>query len=222
MKTLITGANRGLGLEFVRQCLERGETVVAGCRKPSEASELQSLASERLTIEPLDVADEASIHRWSDRVVGPVDRLINNAGIYGGEGQSIGHVSAEMAASVYRVNVIGPMLLMQSLEATLASDAVVVNISSGYGSIANSGAGWPIMYCCSKAALNMLASIVGQSWPDRCVVAMSPGWVQTDMGGADADLTPQQSIGNMLDVIDGLTREQSGSFLNHTGQPLPF
>ena len=219
--TLITGANRGLGLEFARQSVAAGDTVYAGCRHPSDADDLNAIDSDRLHVLTLDVADDASIATAIDQVTGPIDRFINNAGIYGGDDQAVDKLDSQIAADVYRVNVIGPLMLLQAAASRLAADARVLTVSSGYGSIEQSGGDWPIMYCCSKTAVNMLSAIVAKSWPDRCVIALSPGWVQTDMGGAGADLTPEQSIGNMLAVIDGLAPGDSGGYFNHTGDQLP-
>lgn len=222
--TLITGANRGLGLEFARQCVARGDRVIAGCRHPDEADELQAIASDSLEIVAIDVASDASIADTAAAVDGPVSLLVNNAGIYGGDDQSIAEVDSQIAADVYRTNVIGPMMLMQALAPKLASDARVLNVSSGYASIASAAADWPIMYCCSKAALNMLAAIVGRDWSetDRVVVAMSPGWVRTDMGGDAADLSPEQSVRGMLAAIDELHPSDTGRFLDWQGEAKPY
>ena len=231
---LVTGGNRGLGLEFVRQCSERGDRVLAACRHPDEADELQSLAGQggrEVSVLRLDVGEEASIiaaAKQASEQLGeqPLDVLINNAGIYGGESQAFPHIDADVAADVYRVNVIGPMLMFREFDALLADEARVVSISSGYGSIERSGGGWPVHYCCSKSALNMLSAIVGQAMaaetPGRCVVAMNPGWVQTDMGGANATLTPEQSIAGMLRTIEQLTPAHTGTFWSYEGERMPW
>ena len=125
---------------------------------------------------------------------------------------------------MYNVNVVGPLRLIQRIEPKLAADARVLNISSGYGSIANSGADWPLHYCPTKAGLNMVTAIVAKQWAetDRCLIAMSPGWVQTDMGGAGADLTAEQSVRGMLDTLAARTASDSGGYYSLRGDRLPF
>ena len=220
--TLITGANRGLGLEFARQSVAAGDTVYAGCRHPSDADDLNAIDSDRLHVLTLDVADDASIATAIDQVTGPIDRFINNAGIYGGDDQAVDKLDSQIAADVYRVNVIGPLMLLQAAASRLAADARVLTVSSGYGSIEQSGGGWPIMYCCSKAAVNMFSAIIGQAWPDRVVVAISPGWVRTDMGGDDADLAPEESVRGMLETLSKLTPADSGGFFDYRGERKPW
>ena len=224
MQTLVTGANRGLGLEFARQCHTRGDTVIACCRRPDDATELRAIAGDRLSVVDLDVGDDTSIASLADRFDGPVDLLVNNAGIYGGdrdETQSPRDIDAAVMAEVYRVNVIGPALIMKALRGRLVDGAKIVNISSGYGSVENAGGDWPVHYCCSKAALNMLSKIAGRSLP-ATVVSMSPGWVRTDMGGENADLSPRESIERMLETIGQLGPDDSGGFFGPGGERLPF
>ena len=198
--------------------------VTAGCRHPDEADELQSLAGDSVTVVTLDVASDASIEQAAAAIDGPVDLLVNNAGIYGGDDQSLRVFDSQIAADVYRTNVIGPVVLTQALEDKLTADARVLNVSSGYGSIGSSAGGWPLHYCPSKAALNMASAIIGQSWggTDRVVVAMSPGWVQTDMGGAGADLTPEESVRGMLACLAERTPANSGGFYDYRGERKPF
>ena len=222
MQTLITGANRGLGLEFARQCLDRGDRVLACCR--SRSGELDALAGDRLSVVDLDVGDAASVAAVSGRFEGKLDLLVNNAGIYGGdrdEPQAVGDADPEVMAEVYRVNVIGPALLLKTLGGRLADGAKVANISSGYGSVENAGGDWPVQYCCSKAALNMLSRIAGQNLT-ATVVSMSPGWVRTDMGGPNATLSPEESVGQMLATIDRLGPSDSGGYFGPGGEALPF
>ena len=224
---VVTGANRGLGLEFVRQLLARGDRVTAGCRHPDDADDLHSLgesAGERLTVIELDVARDDSVAAAVDRIDAPIDLLVNNAGIYGGRTQSLADFDSHVAADVYNVNVVGPLRLIQRIEPKLAADARVLNISSGYGSIANGAADWPLHYCPTKAGLNMVTVIVAKQWADtdRCLIAMSPGWVQTDMGGSDADLTPEQSVSGMLQTLAGRTASDSGGYYSLHGHRLPF
>ena len=229
---LVTGANRGLGLEFVRQLLARGDRVVATCRHPGKATALNPLAGEhpgRLRVLPLDVADPKSIAELVRELAllddgdAPLDLLVNNAGVLH-SGERFGTVSAANLDDSFRTNARGPFLLTQALAPSLADAAKVANISSQLGSIAAvDGFGTP-SYAISKAAQNMATALLAQALAERdiTVLALHPGWVQTDMGGAGAQLTPTQSVAGLLAVIDGATLADSGRFLDHHGQPLAW
>ena len=221
MRIVVTGSNRGLGLEFVRQCLGRGDTVLACCREPHAADELNALARESLTVLPLDVANADSAATLTEAVGGPVDLLVNNAGIYGEEPQTVAAADPERLMRVLRVNVAGPLAVLKALTPHLQAGSKVLNMSSGYGSIANAAGGWPMDYCCSKAALNMLTRIDATELPGP-VVCMSPGWVRTDMGGENADLSPEESVRGMLRVMDTVTAAESGTFRRYDGSSVPW
>jgi NAD(P)-dependent dehydrogenase (short-subunit alcohol dehydrogenase family) len=230
---LITGANRGLGLEFTRQYLERGEHVFAGCRKPAAASALQALQvqySERLSIVALDVADAESIRSACVALQSQTDRLdvlINNAGIYSSVGSSepserLGKLTFEDALMVLRVNAVGPLLVAQAcLDLLRAGEqARIINISSGYGSVSGNAGGFPYYYSASKAALNMfMRSLAADAkrWGITTVL-LDPGWVRTDMGGPSAPITPGEAVHSMIRLIDSLRLRQSGRFLNCQGR----
>lgn len=230
---LVTGANRGLGLEFVRQLAGRGDRVLAACRRPGEAGDLRALADEhagRVTLLQLDVADEGSIHEALKTAACAVDALsllINNAGISGeGRQSSFGKLSQEEMLRVFRINAAGPMLVTQAARALLkaAQGAIVANITSGLGSIENTANGSWHSYRASKAALNMLTRCMAADLREHGIiaVALSPGWVQTDMGGAHADLAPEVSIRGMLEVLGGLSMRDSGGFRSHKGSEMPW
>ncbi|MDQ1499781.1 MAG: hypothetical protein QOI86_3121 [Actinomycetota bacterium] len=238
-RVVVTGANRGLGLELTRQLLAAGEEVVATARQPKKADELNKLASTsggRGTVVGLDVADPAEVSAAALQIgerFDALDVLINNAGIWTAPGQPervsggpLEELRPEPALEVLRVNAVAPILVTQALAPLLAAagNAVVVNLSSGLGSIERTTARGNIAYAMSKAALNMLtrqlaAELAGQG---TVVVSMSPGWVATDMGGPSAALEPAESVRGILNVLDGLTPAQSGSFLDHTGARLPW
>lgn len=235
----MTGANRGLGLELTRQLLAAGDEVVATAREPKAADELQELVAAsdgRGTVVRLDVADPDGVAAAALQIgerFEAVDLLVNNAGIWSAPGQpergsagALADLRAESVLDVLRVNAVAPILVTQALAPWLAAagQGVVVNLSSGLGSIAGARAGGNVAYGMSKAALNMLtrhlaADLAGQG---TIVVAMSPGWVATDMGGPSAALTPAESVRGILNVVGALTPVRSGMFLDHTGATLPW
>ncbi len=226
---LVTGANRGLGLEFVRQLLGRGERVIAACRHPGRAIELTRLAGEHpghLTVLPLALPDArsmAELVREIDALDVRIGLLINNAGMLV-SGERFGSIEAKSLHDSFAANAQGPLLLTQALAARLADHAKVINLSSGLASIAGADSLHSPSYSISKAALNMASKLLSIALADRgiVVIALSPGWVQTDMGGVGATLTPAQSITAMLRVIDGLQISDTGAFLAHSGKPIAW
>ena len=231
-RCLVTGANRGLGLELVRQLLERGDRVVATCRHPGKATALNPLTGEhpgRLHVLPLDVGDPKSIAELARELAllddgdQPLDLLVNNAGVLH-SGERFGSVSAANLDDSFATNARAPFLLTQALAPALADGATVANISSQLGSIAAVGGFGTPSYAISKAAQNMATALLAQALADRgiTVIALHPGWVQTDMGGAGAQVTPVQSVAGLLAVIDGATLADTGRFLDHHGRPMPW
>jgi len=220
---LITGANRGLGLEFAKQYKEAGWNVIGTSRDPGKASDLKAVG---VTIEALDVADQASVDAFAARLKDqPIDVLINNAGI-GGDGGSLREVKMADFEQVMNVNAIGPVRVTKALLPNLRAgkSKIIVGISSLLGSIEeNQGGGYP-GYRESKASLNMtMRSLAGELKGDGFIcIPMSPGWVKTDMGGPNAELTPEESISGMRKVIDGLKPEDSGKFWRHDGTIVPW
>lgn len=232
---LVTGANRGIGLEFVRQLLARGDRVVATCRHPGKASALNTLTGEypgRLHVLPLDVASEKSRAELvrelplvcGDAVEKPaIDLLINNAGVLH-SGERFGQLSAAHLDDSFRTNASGPLLLTEALAPTLSDGATVANVSSTLGSIANTGQFGTPSYNISKAAQNMASVLLAHALRGReiRVIALHPGWVQTEMGGDGAQITATTSVAGLLRVIDGLTLDDSGRFLDWQGQTQPW
>lgn len=230
---LITGANRGIGLEFTRQFVERGDRVFAACRNPDQAPDLQRLTSkhaDRLTVVAMDVVDAKSIrasHSLVSKQTQVLDLLINNAGVYSARGsaspkESLGNLDFEDALLVMRVNAIGPILVAQEyLDLLKASKkGRIVNITSGYGSVSDNISRFPYYYSASKAALNQMTRSLAHDVRKWSMIAlvMDPGWVATDMGGRSAPVSPEDSICNMIEVIDRLTAKESGEFLNRFGE----
>lgn len=228
---LVTGANRGLGLEFVRQLLARGDHVIAACRQPGKATTLNLLAGEhpgRLQVLPLDLADPrthaalaAEVPLVTDEE--PLDLLINNAGVLRG-GERFGQVRPSDLDASFHTNAAGPFLLTQALAPQLAEGATVANISSEVGSIALRQEFRTPSYAMGKAAQNMATSLLAQALAPRGikVVALHPGWVRTDMGGAQAAVSAQESVAGLLRVLHQLAMDQSGEFFDWQGQPLPW
>lgn len=226
---LVTGANRGIGLTFVRQLLARGDRVVATCRHPGKANALNTLAGEypgRLRVLPLDVADaksRAELVRELPLVCERIDLLINNAGVLH-SGERFGQLSAANLDDSFRTNASGPLLLTEALAPTLSDGATVANISSQLGSIANTTRFGTPSYNISKAAQNMATVLLAHALRDRGikVIALHPGWVQTEMGGDGAQITPEDSVAGLLRVIGALTTADSGCFLDWRGDTLPW
>lgn len=232
--SLVTGANRGLGLEFVRQLLGQGRRVVATCRQPGRATALNALAGEhpgRLRVLPLDVAHARSrdeLVRELPLLAGDdapvrIDLLLNNAGVLH-SGERFGNVPEANLDDSLRTNAIGPFLLVQALAPLLADGARVANLSSQLGSIGRVTRFGTASYAISKAAQNMATAQLAHALAPRgiVVVALHPGWVQTEMGGSGADVTPEDSARGLLDTIGALAEDDSGRFLDWQGQPLPW
>ena len=220
---LITGANRGLGLEFARQYAAAGWTVIATARNPESAADLNALP---VRVMQLDVTDQQSIDKLVGALKGaPVDLLINNAGIFP-RSASLSEVDFEDVARTFEVNIMGPMRVTRALLPNLRSGEmkIVVSITSGLGSIADNTGGRFYGYRESKAALNMFTRSLAAELRDddfTCVV-ISPGWVQTDMGGPGANLTPEESITGMRAVIAKLTPADTGTYWNYDGETIPW
>lgn len=228
---LITGANRGLGLALVRRYGEAGWRVWACCRAPARASELRALARAsggRVSVRALDVTRGAQVARLA-RSFGRrrLDLLINNAGIYAGHYRAnLGQTDYGLWAKACATNVMGPARMAAAFAPALARSpkGTIVNISSIMGSIALTSAGSSYAYRSTKAALNMVTKTLAlELKPWRITVAaIHPGWVRTDMGGAKAPLSPKKAAAEVVSVIAGLGRRDSGGFFSHTGRPLPW
>ena len=228
--TLITGANRGIGLEFARQYLADGWRVCAACRDPDSASELHLLADtsdNQLRIMALDVTNPAGIKAAATELdKQAIDLLLNNAGVMGPRSQTIGNVDYEAWARVLDANTMGPMRISEAFVENVArSDRkLIVTLTSGMGSLADNTSGGSIAYRSSKAAVNMVMRSLAIDLAPRgitCVV-VNPGWVQTDMGGPHAKITPVESVTKLRRLIDSLGPAQSGKFFNYDGREYPW
>lgn len=225
-RVLVTGASRGIGLEFVRQFLERGDQVFAACRDPENAEQLHGLKSSRLHIVTLDVADERSVESSYSVVraqTQAIDLVINNAGIMFDEDQ-IGSFSFDNLLHILRVNAVAPVLVAQRYLDLLrkGTNPKLVGITSEYGALALKPDGGPIGYSMSKAALNMAMRAFAFEAQGITTFLLDPGWVRTDMGGQDASQSPEDTISSMIQVIDAVTPDHNGSFFRWDGAAMPW
>jgi NAD(P)-dependent dehydrogenase (short-subunit alcohol dehydrogenase family) len=215
---LITGAGRGLGLELARQYAQDAWRVIGTVRKPVAEAGLETIA--------LDVTNMAEVRQLSSRLKGvPIDVLFCNAGISGKRGMALGSFDYAEWEKVLRVNLLGAAAVIEALVDNVAASErkTIAVMSSRLGSIAESS-GMTLPYSTSKAALNLLAKGLAANLAGRgvIVVALSPGWVKTDMGGQSAPLTPETSVRGLRNVIGRLRREDSGKFLSHDGSSIPW
>lgn len=221
---LITGANRGIGLELARQYAADGWRVLACCRTPERAGAMRQMGVE---IHPLDVTDQASIAALKGALGDtPIDVLLNNAGVGGGDHQSFGDIDYTAWEQTLITNTFGPYRMIEALVDNLASSEgrMVANVSSCMGSITQYDCGNEYIYRSSKTALNMVTYNLSIDLKARgiTVLALHPGWVRTDMGGPDAPVTPTDSARGIRRTIARCEPENSGAFLNYDGAPLPW
>ena len=227
---LVTGANRGLGLEFVRQYAQAGWRVFAGCRSPKAAKELKALQdqhADRITVLALDVTDAASARTAAGKVRGePIDLLLNNAGVGGPPAQKIGSFDYAAWLQVLDANVLGPARMIEAFIDNVAKgrDKRIVTVTSRMGSIADNSTGGSYAYRSSKAGVNAVMKSFSIDLAPRgitCAV-VHPGWVRTDMGGAGGKLAPAESIRSLRALLGGLTPADAGKFFNVDGEELPW
>jgi NAD(P)-dependent dehydrogenase (short-subunit alcohol dehydrogenase family) len=229
MNSLITGANRGIGLEYVRQLLEVGDQVFAASRKPAKAKELLTLQKKHpnhLHLIKLDVRKENQIASAVDQVaqkIDSLDLLINNAGIYP-RGEHLGTLNSQQMIEAFQTNTVAPILVVQAFQDLLnKAQGKVINISSGLGSLAMT-TNWGHSYRASKAGLNMYSRVLADELRSSgvIVIVMHPGWVKTDMGGQGAHLTVNASVAGQLNVIRKLKLEDSGLFFREDGEQVAW
>jgi NAD(P)-dependent dehydrogenase (short-subunit alcohol dehydrogenase family) len=215
---LITGANRGLGLEFAKQYAAHDYRVFATARDLGAAPELLALSktNHNVTVHPLDTGKGESVQALARELDGqPLDIVLNNAGVMGPKQQSLGSIDYAGMLDTFNVNSIGPLRIAEALLDNVRKGhrKLIAAITSGMGSIADSGGG-SYAYRASKAALNMSYHNLALDLKERGIIAIviNPGWVQTDMGGPRAALAPSVSIAAMRKVFDEVTLTDTGNF----------
>ncbi len=222
---LITGANRGLGLEMVKQYSAEGWQVIACCREPNQADALHKLSKE-IKILKLDVSDTRSIKDLIHHVGNQsIDILLNNAGVLP-EDQAFGTIEAELLIDTFKINTVAPFILAEGLFKNIAASSlkVIANMSSVMGSLSQNSSGGNYAYRSTKAALNAITKSMAIDLKPHGIklVVLHPGWVQTDMGGANAMITPEESVQNILKVLSNLSLTDSGSFIRYDGSKLTW
>lgn len=224
---LITGANRGIGLEMARQYAEAGDKVIACVRDPKAASALQEIAkSGDVQLEQMELGDFDSISAMRKRIGDlPIDIVINNAGWVGGAKQGIDDVDIAEWHRTLDINTIGPLILAREFKSNLAAsgNGKLMNVSSQLAAST-----WPmggmLVYSTTKAALSKITQILAIDWKDEpiSVAVMHPGWVKTDMGGPHAEITPEESAAGIRKVIAGMSKADSGKFYKWNGDIHPW
>jgi NAD(P)-dependent dehydrogenase (short-subunit alcohol dehydrogenase family) len=224
MKTvLISGANRGIGLEHAQRYAAAGVHVIAAVREV-RAPELAAIGAEIIGYDAADPSAPAKVRAaLGER---PIDLLFNNAGIYGGDRQNFGGVDPEAFLETIRVNTLGPLLMAQALADNVAASErkIIANQSSLMGSVSDNGMGGYHAYRASKSALNMVSKGLANDLRGRgiIVVALHPGWVKTRMGGENAPVTTADCAQGQQKLLAGLSAAQSGKFFNYDGRELPW
>jgi NAD(P)-dependent dehydrogenase (short-subunit alcohol dehydrogenase family) len=221
---MITSANRGLGLEFVRQYAADGWRIFAACRNPDAADDLHELTrTGSVTVFPMDVTDLSSVrHAAAGLNDESIDVLLNSAGIIGKPGQRTGHIDYESWEQVLNVNTLGPLRVTEAFVEHVARSErkLIVTITSGLGSLTDNTSGGSIPYRSSKAAVNMAMRSAAIDLAPRGIacVLVNPGWVKTDMGGPGAPLTPSESVAALKSLIATFGLAHSGKFFHYDGR----
>ena len=230
MNVLITGASRGIGLEMVRYGIEQNWRIFACCRHPQQAETLMSLAkltNGRTSVHIADMYELATIQALSYELRNePIDMLINNAGIYGSDKNKFGHVDVQSWINTFQVNSIAPLKIAEAMieQVRMGEQKIIACLSSKMGSMDDNGSGGSYIYRSSKAALNaVVKSMAVDLRKDgiKCV-ALHPGWVKTDMGGPNAEISTRESVTNMFDILLSLQPTDSGRFIDIDGTDIPW
>lgn len=229
MKTvLITGANRGIGLEFAKQYYAAGWRVIACCLNPEQATKVRSLSprSERLLILKLDLSEIKDIEILASKLSNEtIDILINNGGVYSDD-LNIDDIDPLVWLEAFKINTIAPVMIAQNLipQISKGHDKIIINISSDMASINMNKSGGRCIYRTTKSALNAATRCMAINYKSKniSVFAIDPGWVQTDMGGSGALITTEESVKSIRAILKSLTLENSGEFITFNGDKLSW
>lgn len=225
---VITGANRGIGLELAKLAALKGHRVIATARSAEKAAALKEAVGSKGAVLSLDIAKDESVTRFASSLkelgVTAVDILINNAGVYLDDDVAFESLDSKMILESFNTNSIGPIRVTQALLPLLkkARAPKVASVSSLMGSMADNKAGGAYAYRMSKAAVNMFTRSLAADEREMTVITLHPGWVKTDMGGDRAPLEPAKSAEGLWTVIESATPDDSGKFFNHAGRELPW
>ena len=223
---LITGANRGLGLEFVRQYADNNWKVIATCRDPESAKDLYDIQGDK-EILPLDVTNFEAIEQTSELLRSEkIDVLLNNAGVYDPDKNGLGKTNFDDWTKMLRINTIAPLKIVESFISQVVSSRrkVIVSISSLLGSLSANDTGGQYAYRSSKSALNSVNKSLSIDLARKGIISIviSPGWARTDMGGPNAAVDPIDSVSGIRRVINNLKPEDSGKFFNYDGSNIDW
>jgi len=226
---LITGANRGIGLELTKQYLEQGWDVHACCRKPKKAEKLTKLAekNKKLTIHKLNVTIQKQIDKLKKALKNkPVDMLVNNAGVYAGEASKFGQTDDKSWEEAVAVNLLAPMKMMELFKENVAmSDKkIIASMSSKMGSMDDNTSGGAYAYRATKAALNavMVSAAHDLRHLDITCLILHPGWVRTDMGGPNGEISVEESAQKLRKILDKCEITDTGKFYDIDGSIIPW
>ena len=226
---IVTGANRGIGLELAKQYCNRNYQVIGTYRDETTSEELISMSRnlDNLKVYSLDVSSDQSLKDFSSKLgETPVDIFINNAGVYGPRDSSFNNVDEKKWIPVFQTNAIAPLLLTQLIIENLrnGSQKKLIYITSKMGSIDDNKSGGAYIYRSSKTALNSVVKSISVDLAkdDMKVVLLHPGWVRTDMGGPNGLIDTTASVSGMTEVIDSLSQSDSGCFFNYDGSKIPW
>jgi NAD(P)-dependent dehydrogenase (short-subunit alcohol dehydrogenase family) len=230
VKILITGASRGIGLEMVRYGMDKGWEVIACCRHPQQAENLLSMAqlsNGRVSVYVADMTELATIQALAYELRNEtIDMLINNAGTYGSDRNSFGQVDEHDWVETLKVNTIAPLKMSEAFieQLSMGQHKVIACLSSKMGSMEDNTSGGSYIYRSSKAALNAVVKSMSIDLAEKnikCVV-LHPGWVKTDMGGPNAEITSKESVSNIFETLLSLTEDDSGRFIDIDGTDIPW
>ena len=226
---LVTGANRGIGIEFVGQYLNEGNEVIATYRNENSSMDLIKMGNERsnLKLLQLDVSSNKSLNSFAENLGdSPIDIFINNAGVYGPRNSSFGNVDEENWIPAIKINAIAPILLTQLIIKNIRSgaDKKLIFVTSKMGSIDDNKGGGAYVYRSSKTALNAVVKSLSVDLENEGIVValIHPGWVKTDMGGPNALIDKDTSVRGMTEVISNLDISSTGNFYNYDGSIIPW